>query len=197
MSILKKIKKILRRYRGLIAIGVILFAIGGALTLGNLSSHIIHPGSHQEEAIDVMAKQPVKLILKTNYICGTEISTKEFDQVRDMEEWLEAQKNTSWTIVEAKKDSEYTMSRNVLNDLSPLCKKEGYFGLSKEGVLTMFQGPPTDNHVIQTFFRIDTQLLESKLPKEKVGSLKQGIRVHSVDDYLNVLSTFEEFAAEY
>lgn len=195
MSILKKIKRLLRRYRGLIAIGVILFSIVGALTLGNLSSHIIHPGSHQEEAIDVMAKEPVKLVLKTNYICGTEIGTREFDQVRDMEEWLEAQ-HTSWSI-EAKKGSEYTISRDVVNDLSPLCKQEGYFGLSKEGKLTMFQGPPSDNQVIQTFFRIDTQLLESKLPKEKVGSLKRGIRVHSVDEYLNVLSTFEEFATEY
>jgi forespore regulator of the sigma-K checkpoint len=195
MSILKQLKKILRRYRGLIAIGIILFAIVGALAFDNLFSHIISPGSNQEEAIDVIAKQPVKLILKTNYMCGTEIGTKEFDQVKDMEEWLEAQNNL-W-ITEGKKDSVYTMSRNVLNDLSPLCKQKGYFGLSKEGVLTMFQGPPTDNHVIQTFFRIDTQLLESKLPKEKVGSLKQGIRVHSVDEYLNVLSTFEEFAAEY
>jgi forespore regulator of the sigma-K checkpoint len=195
MSILKKIKKILRRYRSLIAIGTILFAIAGALAIGNLSSPIIHPGSNQEEAIKVSTEQSVTLILQTNYICGTEIGTKQFHQVRDMEEWLEAQ-DFSWTI-QSKSDSEYSVTRDVENDLSPLCKKEGYFGLSEEGVLTMFQGPPTDNQVIQTFFRIDTQLLESKLPQEKMGSLIQGIRVHSVDEYLNVLSTFEEFAAEY
>jgi forespore regulator of the sigma-K checkpoint len=137
----------------------------------------------------------VKLILQTNYICGTEIGIKQFDHARDMEEWLNAQ-NHSWKI-ESRSDSEYSVTRDVVNDLSPLCKKEGYFGLSEEGVLTMFQGPPTDNQVIQTFFRIDTQLLESKLPQEKMGSLRKGIRIHSVDEYLNVLSTFEEFAAEY
>jgi forespore regulator of the sigma-K checkpoint len=192
MSILKKIKKFLRRYKSLIAIGTIFFALAATLAIGNLSSH---PSKNQEEAIEVSTKQSVKLIVQTNYICGTELAIKEFDQVRDMEKWLETQ-NSPWQM-EANKNSEYKVTRDVVHDLSPLCKKEGYFGLSEEGVLTMFQGPPTDNKVIQTFFRIDTQLLESKLPKEKVGNLMQGIRVYSVDEYLHVLSTFEEFAAEY
>jgi forespore regulator of the sigma-K checkpoint len=195
MSILKKIKKFLRKYRALMAIGTILLSIVALLMLGNSSTSILQLGLQQEESIDVLADQPIKLILKTKFICGTEIETKEFDQVKDLKAWIDGQ-SISW-ILESKKDGEYSMSRKVINELSPLCKEKGYFGLSEEGVLTIFQGPPMDNQVIQTFFRIDTQLLESKLPKGKLGSLKQGIRIHTVDEYWSVLSTFGQFATEY
>ncbi|MDQ0339514.1 hypothetical protein J2S00_002302 [Caldalkalibacillus uzonensis] len=72
-----------------------------------------------------------------------------------------------------------------------------FFGLSKEGVLTLYQGPPEDNQVIETFFRIDTDLLKSELPEEKLRQLKTGIRINNAEDYETVIATFKPFAAEY
>lgn len=200
MSILKKIQKLLRRYRGLLAVGIILLVIAALFSLG-FSYMVVVTGDlfksdvKQEEAIDVLSKQPIRLVLKTHYICGMQTEIKEFNNVKEMDQWVRSQP-TGWGL-ESKSDEEVIMRREVLTDLSPLCKNEGYFGLSTEGVLTLFQGPPGDNKVIQTFFRIDTGRLESKIPDEEIGSLRRGIRIHTVDEYWSVLSTYGEFATEF
>ncbi|WP_148302643.1 BofC C-terminal domain-containing protein [Caldalkalibacillus mannanilyticus] len=195
-SLLKKLKRILRRYRGLALLGSIFLLVSSFIMLQMVVEHrkdqII---LHHDESLDVLAKNPTKLLLKTKYLCGTETEVKEFKNVKELEAWIDKQ-NEEWK-VSAKNDDEITLSRDVVNDLSPLCKNEGYFGMSEDGVLTLFQGPPMDNQVIQTFFRIDTELLESKLPKEEVTFLRNGIKIHNVAEYLSVLSTFGEFAVEY
>lgn len=200
MSILKRIQKLLRRYRGLMAVGVISIVIVALLSVGFsymvvMTSDWIRSDSNQEEEINVLAKQPTTLVLQTHYICGVQTEIKEFNDVKEMDQWVKSHP-TDWKL-ESKSDGEFIMSREMLTDLSPLCKNEGYFGLSNEGVLTLFQGPPVDNKVIQTFFRIDTRRLESKVPEEEIGSLRMGIRIHTVDEYWSVLSTYGEFATEF
>lgn len=193
-KILRKLRKMWRRYRALAVISLMLIVLLGALTLHQMNNKDELLVDH-EEAMPVMAQQPIKLILETKYLCGTEIENKEFDSLLEAEEWILNEEH-EWFLI-SKTENEFTFSREVFDDLSPKCKKEGYFGLSDDGILTLYKGPPTDNQVIQTFFRIDTQLLETKLPKEEVAFLKQGIRIRNVNEYLSVLSTFGEFAVEY
>lgn len=197
-NILKKLKKLLRSYRGLATIGTILLilsAMMGYAYFKNQEDGLIGTSYTKEKSINVMVNQPTKLILQTMYLCGTETVTKEFPSVKAMEVWL-ANQQDSWEL-KNKQNSEFTMVRKVEDDLSPMCKSEGYFGLSEEGVLTIFQGPPSSKQVIQTFFRLDTELLESKLPEDEVSYLKKGIRVNNVAEYFSILSTLGEFAVEY
>jgi len=193
-NILKRLRRLLRRYRGLALLGSVLLAV----SVIGLSFYLINSketGPQEQMALEVMVQQPSKLLLVTNYLCGTETEIKHFNSLKDIEAWIKAQE-VKWTITH-KNDKEITLTREVSNDLSPMCKNEGYFGVSKDGMLTLFQGPPTENQVIQTFFRIDTELLESKLPKEEITFLKSGIKIHNVAEYLSILSTFGEFAVEY
>lgn len=70
-----------------------------------------------------------------------------------------------------------------------------YIGLSEQGVLTLFQGPPEHNQVIETFFRIDTDRLKTELPLSELEKLKAGIMVASPEEYEAILATYKPFAA--
>lgn len=195
MSLLKKLRKWLRQKKGLLAIGLILLSITIAASMSKLMTE--SPSiTIDDEIMDVMATtKPVSLILETHYLCGTETEHLQFHSNEDLQHWLDQQRQ-SWQIAD-KTGNTIILVREVDDDLAPLCKNEGYFGLSADGILTLYQGPPVENQVIQTFFRIDTQLLESKLPQSEILSLKSGIRISDVNEYLSVLSTYGEFATEY
>jgi forespore regulator of the sigma-K checkpoint len=200
MSILKKLQKLLRKYRGFMAIGIMFIAIVTLISLGFsyigvMTNDLVKPDSIQENTIDDGIAKPFTLVMKTHYICGTQTESVSFENAREMDRWISSQQE-KWKL-ESEVDNQTVMVREVLTDLSPLCKDEGYFGLSNEGVLTLFQGPPIENKVIQTFFRIDTRRLESKIPGEEIGILRMGIRIKSVDQYWSVLSTYGEFATEF
>jgi forespore regulator of the sigma-K checkpoint len=76
-----------------------------------------------------------------------------------------------------------------------------YIGLDADGNLALFDGKPDRskpdrNKVLQTFFQIDIEYLESSLPKQSVDRLYEGIRIHNYAQYNEVLSTFAGFAVE-
>lgn len=75
------------------------------------------------------------------------------------------------------------------NDISPLLKANGYFGITEDGTLSIFNGKPTESDVIQSFFHIDVQMLEAK----KHHDLVEGIRVKDKKQYESVLETFAPY----
>jgi forespore regulator of the sigma-K checkpoint len=79
-----------------------------------------------------------------------------------------------------------------VDDISPLLKANGYFGLSGDGVLTIFNGRPDESNIIQSFFPIDVGKLESR----KVQELQNGIPIRSKDEYEKVLETFKTYTRE-
>ncbi|WP_338777356.1 BofC C-terminal domain-containing protein [Metabacillus sp. FJAT-52054] len=80
--------------------------------------------------------------------------------------------------------------RKNMNDISPLMKANGYFGLNNKGILSIFDGKPSEEgKVIQSFFQIDVGKLETKRHIE----LENGIRVASRKDYLHVIETFKQY----
>ncbi|TVY11927.1 BofC C-terminal domain-containing protein [Paenibacillus cremeus] len=85
-----------------------------------------------------------------------------------------------------------------IDDLSPRCKENAYFGLDAGGNLSLFEGIPgiSGSSVIRTFFQLNIEHLESSLPRETVKQLYRGIRVMDLDDYNSVLSTLSDFAIE-
>lgn len=134
--------------------------------------------------------QLVHVTLKKTYLTG-EIETEKKDEVIFSTQEL-MERYEGWKLSN-RKDNEFTFETRI-NDISPLCKANGYFGINEKGELSLFDGVPEKEKVIQTFFQMDTKKIESHLPKEELEMLKRGIRVKDVVEYNSVLSTFSEFA---
>ena len=79
--------------------------------------------------------------------------------------------------------------RKQVNDISPLLKANGYFGVTDEGVLTIYNGRPDQSMIIQSFYQIDVNKLESRVQQE----LLQGIPIKTKDRYVEVLETFKPY----
>jgi forespore regulator of the sigma-K checkpoint len=159
----------------------------GGLTYIVLSIGYIKNGSSVTNP--TIAPQEVKLTLKKAYVCGVEEEEQQTKMVASKDQ---IQKDyPDWQIV-SNEGNTYTLEKNV-QDLAPICKEKGYFGLSKSGVLTLFEGPPQDDKVIQTFFQINTKKLRSGLPPHELELLHQGIRIKDLAEYNSILSTYGEF----
>ena len=79
--------------------------------------------------------------------------------------------------------------KQYIDDISPLLKANGYFGLTEDGVLTIFNGHPGQSKIIQSFFQIDVGKLESR----KRQQLQNGIPIKTKDQYEKVLETFKPY----
>lgn len=132
----------------------------------------------------------VQVILKRTYVTG-EIEIEKRDEVIESTQQL-LKRYEGWKLTH-RQGNEFTFELRI-NDLSPTCKANGYFGINEKGELSLFDGVPEKEKVIQTFFQIDTKKIESYLPKEELTMLKRGIRVQEVEEYNSILSTFSEFA---
>ena len=80
--------------------------------------------------------------------------------------------------------------RKHVDDISPLLKANGFFGVTEDGILTIFNGRPGQSRIIQSFFQIDIKKLESKIQEELI----QGIPIKSKDHYVEVLETFKPYS---
>lgn len=87
-------------------------------------------------------------------------------------------------------DESKMVFRKKIDDISPLLKANGYFGITDEGVLTIFNGRPDRLRIIQSFFQLDIKKLESKKQEE----LLQGIPIKTKDRYVEVLETFKHYS---
>lgn len=93
-----------------------------------------------------------------------------------------------WKIVEENDDEIVLMKK--INDLSPTLKSKGYFGISEDGMLSLYIGMPSGNNIIDSFFKIDTNKLEVYKQKQ----LERGIKVSSKKRYDHLLKDLKEYA---
>lgn len=132
------------------------------------------------------------VFMHKTYVCGEEtllIGRMEAEAIASLHD-----EHPEWG-VGLREDGNVTFSEQI-DDLSPACKSNAYFGLDKNGSLSLFDGPPDDEKVIRTFFQLNMGYLESSLHPDAVDQLKEGIRVLDMEEYNSVLSTFSEFAVE-
>ncbi len=141
-----------------------------------------------EEALEVSAES-YELVLARTYLCG--MKDEEHKPVSRDKLAQTLTHYNGWEIISS--DASKLILHKRENDIAPSCKANGYFGLSGDGVLTLFNGLPAEQDVVQTFYQINTAKMEASLPKEEVESLKKGIRVRDLAEYNSVLSTYEEF----
>lgn len=71
-----------------------------------------------------------------------------------------------------------------------------YFGLDENGILSLFEGLPSEKKVIRSFFQLNVEHLESSLPRDMVNQLYEGIKVTDYAEYNSVLSTFSDYAVD-
>jgi forespore regulator of the sigma-K checkpoint len=133
-----------------------------------------------------------KTHLLTTYVCGTEtlslgtLSSQQLENLLKQHPDWKGRLNTK---------GEVWLERRV-EDLSESCKEHGYMGLSADGQLALFEGPPKKEKVIRTFFQLDVDSMETALPEGVYEQLQQGIRIQDINEYNSVISTFSDFAVE-
>jgi forespore regulator of the sigma-K checkpoint len=219
-SFMKQLKKHIRRKRRLLILGIWLLMLGGALVASNIWQSVSQEEAAAADndwtyAISDSAQTTGKVhfdgtipsdefvaqlrndrgqrevILETIYVCGEE--SKNIG-IKTSEEALQMyREHPQW---EGRIHQEKIIFSDRIEDLSPKCKENAYFGLDKNGNLTLFEGLPKEENAIRTFFQLNIKHLESSLPREAVQSLYDGIRVADYADYNSVLSTFSDFAVE-
>jgi forespore regulator of the sigma-K checkpoint len=99
-------------------------------------------------------------------------------------------KYRNWNIIQM--DEEQIVLQKKVNDISPLLKANGYFGISDNGIISIFNGKPKKADIIQSFFQIDIKKLEGKKQEE----LKKGIPIKSKEDYDKVLKALKPYSIQ-
>lgn len=132
--------------------------------------------------------QEIKVILQREYLDG-ELSE---EKVTELFWTIEKFKNkyAGWKIIELTKN--HIVLHKMENDISPLLKTNGYFGMTEDGTLSIYNGKPEDDKIIHTFFQIDVGKLEVYQQEE----LQQGIQIISKDQFNSLMKEYREYAIQ-
>ena len=174
----------------LILKGMILFVAVWVINLTNISPF----GEIEGKAIGANQLEnertpvEVEVMLRCEYLDG-EISEEKIKETVYSYENFWA-KYDDWQYIGM--DHEKLIFYKKMDDISPLLKANGYFGVTDEGILTIFNGKPYKSHIIHSFFQIDVGKLESRKREE----LMRGIRIKTKDRYVEVLETFKPYTKE-
>jgi forespore regulator of the sigma-K checkpoint len=148
----------------------------------------VHAEKPGEAVREINEPLKVTIILQRIYLDGEMSEEKIEETIWSMEDfWAKYDK---WQLVEM--EANKVVFRQGIDDISPLLKSNGYFGLSDEGVLTIFNGRPDGSNIIQSFFQIDLGKLESI----KRDQLKKGIPIRNKKCYEEVLETFKPYTVQ-
>jgi forespore regulator of the sigma-K checkpoint len=151
------------------------------------------PASIKDRTVQALLRieGDVELVLHRTYLCGEETRQLGRQPASEAAELLKSHRDWNASF---DKSGRVLMEQSI-DDLSPQCRQTAYIGMDKEGNLSLFDGPPRREKIIRTFFQLDTRMLETRLPEERVRELTRGIRVSDKDEYNSVLSTFNDFAS--
>jgi forespore regulator of the sigma-K checkpoint len=139
-----------------------------------------------QEVIQVTAPRTITVILQRLYVDGEISEEKVEEKILSMEDFWASY--DTWSIVDQSEGS-ITFQKSV-DDISPLLKANGYFGIAGDGTLSIFKGKPDSNNVIQSFFQIDMEKLESR----QHSNLKNGIPIKSKERYNQLLESYKNFS---
>lgn len=130
----------------------------------------------------------IPIILERIYLDGEISREKIIESVFSLDDFIN--KYQDWHLLELK-EGQMIFQRQV-DDISPLMKANGYFGITADGILTIYNGKPSNSNVIQSFFQIDVKRLESKYHEQ----LKIGIPIKTKANYVEVLEAFEHYSLQ-
>lgn len=90
---------------------------------------------------------------------------------------------------EMKTQNQWVLNKQM-KDNPPMLKTNGYFGLSKKHILTIYNGNLEDQKAIHSFFQIDVKELESRLEHK----LMEGIPLQANSYYEKGIQDMKKFA---
>jgi forespore regulator of the sigma-K checkpoint len=177
-----------RKFKVLIMLAIIFFLTG--FIQNTEEPNRSNNTADDTKAYEVDGPLTITVILERVFLDG-EVSEEIVEEtIWSMEDFWSQYED--WHLVH--RDEEQVVFQQHVDDISPLLKSNGYFGISEEGVLTIFDGRPhQSNKVIQSFFQLDVNKLESR----QHDLLKQGIKIGSKDEYINVIETFKTYTSSH
>ncbi|MDT9025365.1 MULTISPECIES: intercompartmental signaling factor BofC [Rossellomorea] len=143
-------------------------------------------GELNETPAEVASAHTITVILERVYMDGEVSEEIVQETIWSMEDFWAAYED--WQLVDM--TEEQVVFQKQMDDISPLLKTNGYFGISDNGVLSIFNGKPGQAEIIQSFFQIDVEKLESK----RHDDLVKGIPIKSKQEYEEVLEQFKAYS---
>ncbi|MGV3467387.1 MAG: BofC C-terminal domain-containing protein [Heyndrickxia sp.] len=134
----------------------------------------------------VVSKGKKTIILERVFVDGEVSEEILHEPYLSTKEYIKKFKD--WKLVEL--DDAQLVFQKQVDDISPLLKSNGYFGISNDGTLSIFNGKPNKADIIQSFFQIDMKKLEGKKQEE----LLKGIPIKTKEDYTSVLETLKRYS---
>jgi forespore regulator of the sigma-K checkpoint len=175
------------QYRlGLAFVTVVLFMFIGMVPGIVETGYAEQMKNHQDQ--QKSEPQQLTIILERIYLDGEMSEEVVLDTYWSIENFWA--KYDQWQLVDI--DESTMVFRKQVDDISPLLKANGYFGITDDGVLTIYNGRPDPSRIIQSFFQIDVKKLESKKQEELI----QGIPIKTRDRYVEVLETFKPYSMQ-
>ncbi len=142
----------------------------------------------ESEVYEVSGPLTVTVVLERIYLDGEISEEVKTETILAMEDFWA--KYEDWHLID--QDDKQMIFQKEVDDISPLLKANGYFGISSKGVFSIFNGKPDDaSEIIQSFFQIDVRKLETR----KHDELRQGIRIQSKDQYLQVIQSYKAYSS--
>ena len=192
---IERLKRQIKRKRGWLLAGVIPFAVIAALIY--LVAHEDEkngaPAPQSEAAVAALEESSeMELILHKLFICGEQLESLGYHSDKDIEA-MKAE-HPDWILEGI--DGERVIYSVVIEDLSPDCRRNAYFGLDPNNSLTLYEGKPENGKIVRTYFQVDVEHLENSLPQETVMELREGIKVTDFAEFNSVLSTFSDYALD-
>lgn len=156
----------------------------------SLQANELNEGNTQEKISKTIPEKPLELniILRRVYMDGEISEEKVSETVWALEDFWA--KYEAWQLVDM--DEKMVLFELDVDDISPLLKVNGFFGISNDGTLSIYNGNPQQEDIIQSFFQIDIKKLEGN----KHTQLKQGIPVKTKEDYSDVLETMKHYSID-
>lgn len=186
---LKRLRNKLRNRKPALLLASVVLVL--AVALGwSLSENKNGNAVQEDDAQVVSAVKKWQIIVVHHYLVGPSMEEQyEFSEA-EYEAWIAT--NTNMKKVETRGDS--VIYEHAVSDLSPVLKDRGRFALDTSGMLHLYEGETKLENIIQTFFQIDLERLETTLPVEEYMQLRQGIPIRSLADYNSILSAYGEYA---
>ncbi|GAA0483370.1 hypothetical protein GCM10008986_05530 [Salinibacillus aidingensis] len=165
------------------------FTLNGLAASG--TSENVTSAGKQESAEEKKAweQEPLELevVLKRKYLDGNIEKEVKNETIWSLQDFWANYK--TWNL--QKQQEGRVVFEKEIEDLSPEVKKNGYFGLNEDNVLSIFNGKPENSEVIKAFYQIDVEKLESFRKDE----LKSGIKVDKKSTFQTVIQTYKEYAS--
>jgi len=123
------------------------------------------------------------VILQRMYVDG---EMSEETKVETMDDFW--QKYSGWELIE--QNEKEIILRKQENDLSPLLKSNGFFGVTVDGKLSIYYGKPDQDQIIHSFFQMDV----GKLEVYQHAQLLKGIPIKTKEQYEQVITAYKAYS---